>query len=116
LQTASVEKGAAAAKSARPAHTLREGRPEPRRPELYCIHRQKKGEGKAASTSRRDEGQGRRWTYDDLNKFIANTEGLLCGHLRWALPASRRTQSAPTSSPNLRTLSDKPSRCPTAAK
>jgi hypothetical protein len=110
LQTASVEKGAAAAKKCGACHTFEKGGPNRVGPNSMASVGEKKGEGKGGfNFSAAMKAKGGDWTYDDLNKFIANTEGLFCaGHCDGLCRQSRRTQSAPTSSPNLRTLSDKP--------
>ena len=60
LQTASVEKGAAAAKKCQRLPHLREGRPQPRRPESVRHRRRQKRRGtRRLQFLGRHEGQGR---------------------------------------------------------
>jgi cytochrome c len=114
LQTASVEKGEAAAKKCGACHTFEKGGPNRVGPNLYGIVGDKKGEGRGFNFSAAMKAKGGEWTYDDLNAFITNPKGFVPGTAMGFAGIQKDSERADVID-YLHTLSDNPVPLPTAA-
>jgi cytochrome c len=116
LQTASVEKGTAAAKKCAACHTFEKGGPNRVGPNLYNVLNEPKGQGRAGfNFSAAMKGKGGTWTYDDLNKFLASPKGFVPGTAMGFAGISKDSERADVIA-YLRSLSESPAPLPTAAK
>ena len=116
LQTASVEKGAAAAKKCAACHTFEKNGPNRVGPNLYGVLNEAKGAGRGGfNFSAAMKGKGGTWTYDDLNKFIANPKGFVPGTAMGFAGIQKDSERADVIA-YLNSLSEKPAPLPTAAK
>src|SRR5437868_6582183 len=75
LQTASVEKGAAAAKKCAACHTFEKGGPNRVGPNLWGVVDRDRASEPGFNYSAAMKAKGGKWTFDELNKFIANPKG-----------------------------------------
>jgi cytochrome c len=116
LQTASAEKGAAAAKKCAACHTFEKGGPNRVGPNLFGILNEKRGEGRGGfNFSAAMKAKGGTWTYDDLNKFIASPKGFIPGTAMGFAGIQKDSERADVIA-YLRTLADNPAPLPTASK
>ena len=116
LQTASVEKGQAAAKKCQACHTFEKDGPNRVGPNLYGIVGDKRGvDRNGFNFSAAMKAKGGTWTYDDLNQFINNPKGFVPGTAMGFAGIQKDSERADVID-YLHTLSDNPVPLPTAAK
>jgi cytochrome c len=115
LQTASVEKGAAAAKKCQACHTFAKGDKNGVGPNLFGVVGDHKGEGRNFNFSAAMKAKGGTWTIDDLNQFIASPKGFVPGTAMGFAGIPKDSERADVIA-YLNSLSDSPQPLPTAAK
>ena len=115
LQTASVQKGEAAAKKCAACHDFTKGGPNKVGPNLFGIVGDKKGEGRGFNFSAAMKAKGGTWTIDDLSQFIDNPKGFVPGTAMGFAGIQKGSERADVIA-YLNSLSDSPKPLPTAAK
>jgi len=115
LQTASVQKGEAAAKKCQACHTFAKGEPNRVGPNLWGVVGDHKGEGRGFNFSAAMKSKGGTWTDDDLNQFLTNPKGFVPGTAMGFAGIPKDSERADVIA-YLHTLADTPVPLPTASK
>ena len=79
LASASIEKGQSAAKQCQACHTFEKGGANRVGPNLWGIVGENRGEGRGFNFSSAMKSKGGKWTFDELDKFLADPRGYISG-------------------------------------
>ena len=115
LQTASAEKGAAAAKKCAACHGFEKGGPNRVGPNLWGVVDRDRASVAGFNYSAAIKAKGGKWTYDELNKFIANPKGYINGTAMGFAGIAKDSERADVIG-YLRSLADNPVPLPVATK
>lgn len=116
LAKASAEKGQAAAKQCQACHTFEKGGPNRVGPNLWGIVGDERGKDRGGfNFSAAMKAKGGEWTFEELNKFLANPRGYIPGTNMTFAGLSREQQRADVIE-FLRTHADSPVAVPKAAE
>ena len=115
LASATVDKGANAAKKCAACHTFGKGEPNRVGPNLYGVVGRPKGTGGSFDYSAALKAKGGNWTVEDLNAFIANPKGFVPGTKMTFTGVPRGSERADVIA-FLNSKSDSPAPLPKAAE
>ena len=110
-----VKEEESAAKKCAACHSFDKGGPNRVGPNLFGVVNVKKGEHPGFNYSAALKGKGGTWSFDDLNKFIANPKGYVPGTAMGFAGIQKDSERADVIA-YLATLADTPVPLPTAAK
>ncbi len=115
LQTASVDKGAAAAKKCQACHSLEKGGGNKVGPNLWGVVDRDRASVAGFNYSAAIKAKGGKWTYDELNQFITNPKGYIPGTAMGFAGIQKDSERADVID-YLHTLADNPVPLPVAAE
>jgi cytochrome c len=115
LAKASVEKGQNAAKQCQACHTFEKGGPNRVGPNLWNIVNRPRASEPGFNYSAAMKSKGGNWSFEELNKFLANPRGYIQGTAMTFAGLSREEQRADVID-YLHTLADNPVPLPKAAE
>jgi cytochrome c len=114
LAKASLEKGQSVAKQCQACHTFEKGGPNRVGPNLYGIVGDERGKNRGGfNFSAAMKGKGGKWTFEELDKFIADPRGYIPGTAMTFAGVKNEQQRADVID-YLHTLSDSPLPLPKA--
>jgi cytochrome c len=111
LAKASVEKGQSTAKQCQACHTFEKGGPNRVGPNLYGIVGSDRGEGRGFNFSSAMKAKGGKWTFEELDKFLAGPREYIPGTAMTFAGIQNEQQRADVID-YLHTLSDNPQPLP----
>ncbi len=114
LASSSPERGETAAKPCIACHSFEKGGPNKVGPNLWNVVGRPKASAPGFNYSAALKGKGGNWTFDELNKFLANPKGYVPGTAMTFAGLPRDTQRADVIN-YLHKLADKPIDLPKAA-
>ena len=115
LAKASVEKGQTAAKQCQACHTFEKGGPNRVGPNLWNIVNRTRASEAGFNYSAAMKGKSGNWSFDELNKFLANPRSYIPGTAMTFAGLTRPEQRADVID-YLHTLADNPVALPKAAE
>jgi cytochrome c len=113
LAKASVDKGKSTAKQCQACHTFEKGGPNRVGPNLWNVVGEARGEGRGFNFSKAMKEKGGKWTFEELDKFLADPRGYVSG-TAMTFAGLKNDQQRADVIDYLHTLSDNPLPLPKA--